>query len=135
MTRPVNSSHANNMAVSAELDHIYAVATGDLSAVVKTRAETLDRRQFSPPTVAQARHYIQIAGLDPDKESLLLNSYGILREKRFPVPQGQEEAARTVNKLGDHHQFAFVLLFCGKRTEFDRFTRQFPEIFDPAVKK
>jgi hypothetical protein len=123
------------MAVSAELDHIYAVATGELSTEVKTRAETLERTQLSPSTVVQARHYIQIAGLDPDKEKLLLNSYGILRENRFPVPPGQEEAAHTVNKLGDQRQFALALLLSEKHTEFDQFVQHFPNIFDSSVKK
>jgi len=123
------------MEVGAELDHLYEVATGgnfftqDLSTDVKTRAETLERKQLSPPTVDQAEHYIRTVGLDPDKEKQLLNSYGILRERRFSVPPGQEKNAWLVYGLGDQRQFALALLLCAKRTEFDQFIRQFPNIF------
>jgi hypothetical protein len=77
------------MAVSADPER----ELPDLSAEVITRARTLQRSQLSPSIVTQARHFIQVAGLDPDTETLLLNGYGILREKRFPVSVGQEEVA------------------------------------------
>ncbi len=89
--------------------------------------------QLLPPIVSQARHYIEVAGLDPDTEILLLKGYGLLREKRFPVPAGREDAARMIYSLYDQELFAFVLLLTGRNTEFDRFTSQFPAIFD--VKK
>lgn len=82
-------------------------------------------RQLRPPIVAQARYYIELAGLDPEKETLLLNGYGILRE----------EVARPVNTMTDQKLFAFVLLMYGRRTEFDRFTEQFPVIFDAKMKQ
>lgn len=104
------------MAFSVELQR----EVPNLSEEVIKRAKTLRRWQLSSSIIAQARHYIEDTGLDPDKETLLLNGYGILREENIHL----------VNTMGDQELFAFVLKLYGREAEFDRFTRQFPTIFE-----
>ncbi len=79
-------------------------------------AEVSERRQLNSSTAAQVERYIKMVGLDPNAENVLINRYGILREKCFAG-------------LSDQSLFAFVLLLCEKRAEFDQFTRELPNIF------
>lgn len=102
-----------------------------LASEIKQVALDIEHRQFNSGTMGQAKSYIEIAGLNFDEEALLVNYYGVLVERRFPVPEGLEDNAGVVKRLGDQQLFAFALLLTGKREKFDAFTHRYPHMFGP----
>lgn len=119
----------------ADVDELYKIAAGgkpiDLTMVsnIWKFSQKSDQTQLDPNTIDLAKKYIQTIGLDPDNEPELVKSFGIMRERRYPVPPGLEENAHIVNRLSDQNIFAFALLLCGKREQFNEFIPRYPHLF------